>query len=343
VIRSRLAWAALAVACHGPAARPAGGTLVQASRELMSTEWKVTVALPAGTDSAAALAAAEAALDEVARIEAEMSAYRPDSELARVNAAAGGAAVPVSAELRGLVARSVAFCGETGGCLDISFLPLGRLWDYRRRPFVVPTDAQIAAAQALVDCQAIEIDDATGTLRLPREGMGIGLGAVAKGYAADRAAAVLSAAGFSDHLVDGGGNVLAHGAKAEGPWIVGIRDPRGGRTDLMGSMPLTDAALVTSGDYERFVEVDGRRYHHILDPRSGRPAEGLISASVLDASAERADALATALLVAGPTDAPVLLQRLGVDALLVRTDGTWQATRGILDRAELQVHAPGSP
>jgi thiamine biosynthesis lipoprotein len=331
---------ALLGACRSPGAQPAASSLVRASRELMSTEWEVSIAQPMGQDPASALAAAEAALDEVARIEAEMSPYKGDSELARVNAAAGGAAVHVSAELRGLVARSVALCGETGGSLDITFMPLGRLWDYRRRPFVVPTEEQIQQARALVDCHAIEIDDVAGTLRLPRDGMAIGLGAIAKGYAVDRASEVLAAAGFSNHIVSGGGHVLAHGAKAEGPWVVGIRDPRGGRTDLLGSLPLVDAALVTSGDYERFVEVDGKRYHHIHDPRTGRPAEGLMAVTVLDRSAERADALATALLVAGPTEAPRMLQELRVEALLVRTDGTWQASAGITERVTLEGLSP---
>ncbi|MFH1467631.1 MAG: FAD:protein FMN transferase [Pseudomonadota bacterium] len=336
MIRAAVVLVALAAGCHGRATAPAGSVVVHASRELMSTDWEVSVALPPGGDTPAALAAAEAALDEVARIEGELSPYRGDSELSRVNAAAGGEAVPVSDELRGIVARAVALCDETGGLMDISFLPLGRLWDFHREPFVVPTHEQIEQARALVDCHAIAIDDVAGTLRLPREGMAIGLGALAKGYAVDRASAVLAAAGFHDTLVNGGGDVLARGAKAEGPWVVGIRDPRGGRSDLMGTLPLSTAALVTSGDYERFVEVDGRRYHHILDPRTGWPAEGLMSVSVMDATAERADALATALLAAGSVDAPRLLQRLGVDALLVRTDGTWQATQGITERAELE-------
>jgi thiamine biosynthesis lipoprotein len=284
---------------------------------------------------AAAEAAVAAAFAEVARLEALLSTYKPDSEVSRVNAAAGGPAVAVSAEVLDLVRRAVLVCEATDGLLDITFLPLGDLWDFSRVPFVAPDEAAVARARALVDCRAIEIDPDASTLRLPRDGMGLGLGAIAPGFAVDRASALLTGAGFPDHLVNGGGEVLARGAKADGPWVVGIRHPRGGRGDLMGRMPLRDAALTTAGDYERMTVVDGQRVHHILDPRTGRPARGLTSVSVLDASAERADALDTALLVAGSDDAPALMQRLGIEALLVREDGTWQATRGFTARAEI--------
>ncbi len=316
------------------------GKVVKASREIMSTVFEVGVVVGPSTAPAAVLPDLEAALDEVARIERVMSPYLPDSELSRVNAAAGGEPVPVSAELLALVERSVGLCRATDGLMDITFLPLGRTWDFRAEPFVPPTDEAIEEALSLVDCKAVEIDAEAGTLRLPRAGMGLGLGAVAKGYAVDRAAALLMEAGHADHLVNGGGDVLARGAKADGPWIVGIRHPRGAAGDLMGRMPLRDAAMVTSGDYERFVEHEGVRYHHIIDPRTGRPAQGIVSVSVVDGSAERADAIATALLVAGPEDAAALREVLGVEAIWVKNDGSYEVSAGLAARAELEGRQP---
>ncbi len=324
----------VAMACTRPPsasdlAEETQGFVIRESREIMSTTFEISVAAGPEHDASTVRPSLEAALDEVARIERVMSPYLPDSEVSRVNAAAGGAPVVVSSELFGLVERSVALCEATDGLMDISFMPLGRVWDFRAEPFVPPSDEQIAQAMALVDCQAIELDGEVGTLRLPAPGMAIGLGAVAKGYAVDRASSVLSAAGFANHLVNGGGDVLARGAKADGPWMVGLRHPRGERGALMGSMPLRDAAMVTSGDYERFVDYQGVRYHHIIDPRTGRPAQGLASVSVVDGSAERADALATALLAAGPDEAERLRQALGVEALWVDSDGTVTASPGL--------------
>jgi FAD:protein FMN transferase len=311
------------------------GFVLRENREIMSTVFEVSVAAGPQDEPATVRPALEAALDEVARIERVMSPYITDSELSQVNAAAGGEAVVVSAELYGVVERAVALCVETGGLVDISFMPLGRIWDFRAEPFVPPSDEAIAEARALVDCEAVELDSAVGTLRLPREGMALGLGAVAKGYAVDRASAVLSQAGFANHLVNGGGDVLGRGAKPDGAWMVGIRHPRqdGG---LMGRMPLRDASMVTSGDYERFVEVEGVRYHHIIDPRTGWPAQGLVSVSVMADNAERADGLATALLAAGPDEAERLVQALELEALLVLQDGSYQVSRGIASRAQLE-------
>ncbi len=350
----RAAFVMFALGCSAPGPAPeqvqatSDGFVIRESREIMSTTFELTVA--AGPDQAPAdvRPALEAALDEVARIEQVMSPYISDSELSLVNAAAGGQPVVVSAELFGLVERAVALCVETGGLMDVTFMPLGRLWDFRTDPFVPPGEEQIAEAKALVDCGAIELDNAVGTLRLPRDGMAIGLGAIAKGYAVDRASATLSAAGFANHLVNGGGDVLGRGVKPEGPWVVGVRDPRGDQGALMGRMPLQDRAMVTSGDYERYVEVDGERIHHIIDPRTGRPAQGLVSVSVVDDSAERADAVATALLAAGPDEAAALIEALGVQAVTVAEDGGVSVTAGLrsvvqLDEPEPTPPPPGTP
>jgi thiamine biosynthesis lipoprotein len=315
------------------------GFVLRESREIMSTTFEVTVAAGPDEGPERVRAALDAALDEVTRIEQAMSPYREESEISRVNRAAGAEPVVVSAELYGLVERAVALCEETGGALDISFMPLGRIWDFRAEPFTPPSLEAIAEARSLVGCDAIELDPEVGTLRLPREGMAIGLGAVAKGYAVDRASSVLSTFGFANHLVNGGGDVLGRGAKPDGPWMVGIRDPRGARGELLGRMALKDQAMVTSGDYERFVEIDGERFHHIIDPRSGHPARGLASVTVVGDSAERADGLATALLVAGPEQAGPMALSLGAETLLVTEEGRAIQTQGLAGRVELDEPA----
>ncbi len=320
-----------ACACQGPEpeARP---TVRKASREIMSTQFEVSVSTTRGAEVQEVMGAA---LDEVERVERVMSSWRQDSELARVNAAAGGAPVPVSAELLGLVRRAQQICELSEGRMDISFKPLGRIWNFRAQPFVPPTEEAVAAARALVDCSAVEIDDQASTLRLPRSGMAMGLGAIAKGYAVDRASQVLLEAGLVNHLVNGGGDLVARGSKAEGPWTVGVQHPRE-RGGLIGKLPLRDRALVTSGDYERYAVHEGKRYHHIIDPRTGWPAQGLISVTVLADSAERADALATALLVAGPEEAQDLLRRLpGLDAFLVAEDGQYWMSESLAEQLSL--------
>jgi FAD:protein FMN transferase len=301
--------------------------LVEATATYMGTDWEIKVATTAGRQAEARVAL-DAAFAEIGRIDASMSEYDPESDLSRVNAQAGQA-VRVPPDLAGLVARAVAWCDLSGGLFDVTFLPLGRIWDWRRVPFVPPSPGVVAEARALVGCHHVVTDDAAGTVRLLGPGMAIGLGAIAKGTALDRAQAVLSAAGFADTLADAGGEVLAHGRKNGAPWTAGVQDPRGARGSFLGSLPLTDEALATSGDYERFTESGGLRYSHILDPRTGWPCQGTAAVSVLARTAEDADALSTMLFVAGWDGAPSLLRKLpGVEALVISTSGEkWMTDR----------------
>ena len=219
------------------------------------------------------------------RIDAEMSEWKPTSPLSAVNRQAGGAAAAVPAELRALLHRGVEIGELTGGAFDVTWAALWGLWDFKAAEPRVPEAAEIARRVALIDYRQVEIDDAAGTVRLPRAGMKIGLGGIAKGYALERAAAVLDARGVGSYLLLAGGQVFARGRKGDRPWRVGIRDPRGGPDDSFASLDLTDASASTSGDYESYFMLDGVRYHHILDPRTGMPARGLESATVIAADA----------------------------------------------------------
>jgi thiamine biosynthesis lipoprotein len=272
---------------------------VFAETEQMGT--RVTINLWVGDrDPADAGAAIEAAFAEIERIEQIASEWRPTSELSQFNAGAGGPMRPLSPELMELLQRSRTIAEATGGAFDPTFYGVGQLWkfDPGARP---PTPEAIAEKLALVGWQGIELDPNTGSGRLARPGMKIGLGAIAKGYAVDRAALVLKQRGFQHHIVEGGGDTYVSGTKGGKSWMVGIQRPDG--PGSLAAVPVTDRAIVTSGDYQRYFEHEGKRYSHILDPTTGWPVpeeRSARSVTILAADATDADAYATAVAVMGP-------------------------------------------
>ncbi len=280
---------------------------------LMGTSVSLNVWLDPGKDPRDAGDAMQAAFAEIARIESIMSEWQPQSELSRWNAAAGGEPVALSPELFTVLKRSREISEITGGVFDITFYGVGQLWKFDRgaKP---PSAEAIAAKLDLVDWRGIELHE-DGTGRLTRPGMKVGLGAIAKGYAVDRASAVLRERGFANHVVEGGGDTYVSGTKAGKPWMVGIQNPGAKlqREDglqpgakeavVLGALPSSDRSVVTSGDYERFFEYEGKRYAHILDPRTGHPVEASRSpqsVTLVAANAMDADAYCTAVAVMGP-------------------------------------------
>lgn len=251
-------------------------------------------------------------------VDARMSEWKPTSPLSAVNRAAGRAAVRVPADLRRVVRRGLELGRRSQGAFDITWAALWGLWDFNAKQPVVPARDQIAQRRQLVDYRDVELDDTAGTLRLKRAGMKIGLGAIAKGYALDGAAVELRKRGAHSFMLSSGGQVLVAGTRDQRPWRVGIRDPRGKATDYFGVLALTDTTISTSGDYEHYFVHDGQRYHHILDPRTGMPARGLRSVTVICGDATLADALSTAVMVLGPDRGLALVeQSAGVEAVLV--------------------------
>jgi thiamine biosynthesis lipoprotein len=249
---------------------------------------------------AAAGTAIEAALAEIERIEQIMSEWRPSSELSQLNDAAGQELRPLSPELFEVLQRSKIISEATDGAFDPTFHGVGQLWKFEPGS-VPPTKEAVAAKLPLVDWRAIELDPNTQRGRLARAGMKIGLGAIAKGYGVDRASLVLKQHGFANHIVEGGGDTYVSGTKAGALWKVGIQRPDG--PGSLAAIPASDRAIVTSGGYQRFLEVDGKRYAHIIDPRTGWPLDESVSAqsiTVLAADATDADAYATAVAVMGP-------------------------------------------
>ena len=230
-------------------------------------------------DEARATLAAEAAVADVLRIEAKYSRYRDDSVTTRINRAAGGEAVSIDAETAALLTYADQCHRISRGRFDLTSGALRRAWDFRRTPPRIPDAATIKAATALIGWNRVEWDERS--VRLPDAGMEIDFGGIGKEYAADRAATVCAEHGIEHGLVNLGGDVRATGPQPDGaPWRVGIRHPRR-EGAAIATVLLESGAVATSGDYERFFEIAGQRYSHILDPRTGRPVAHWQSISVV--------------------------------------------------------------
>ncbi len=298
---------------------------LRVTRTLMGTLWKVEVIH--GGRAAAANAAMAEVWAELERIDRLMSEWKPDSPVSAINAAAGTWVDNVPAELRALLQRSIAYSEKSNGAFDVTWKGMGGLWHFDDR-FRIPAPADVKRAAGNVNFRALQING--HRVRLLRAGMAIGLGGIAKGYAIDRAAAVLTGAGFANYLVDGGGDIIVSGLRGGNRWKLGLQDPRAERGSLIGVVQLSGKALVTSGDYERFRIVDGVRFHHLIDPRTGWPAGLCQSVSVVADTAEQADALATAIFVLGPELGLTLARSEKVDALLIDAEGKRHATPGFI-------------
>jgi FAD:protein FMN transferase len=246
------------------------------------------------------------ALDLVEALEAQLTVYRDDSEVADLNRRAGSEAVEVEPRLFGLLELAERLYRETEGALDITSGPLSHVWGFSKREGRVPEDDQIEAARELVGMQHVELDPVRQTIAFRRPGMSVNFNSIGKGYALDRMAELLEAHGVDNFLVQGGkSSVLARGdqpGSADPGWRVAVRHPL--RTDeRMAELVLTNQALSTSGAGTQFFIRRGQRYGHILDPRTGRPAEGLYSATVVAPTAAEAEGLSTAFYVMGPQKA----------------------------------------
>jgi len=241
--------------------------------------------------------ALEAARLEAMRLEGLFSRFREGSDVWRLNRAAGGEMVAVAQETFRVLERASEFSRLTEGYFDVTVAPLSDAWDYRRA--LAPGEDEIARARALVDARGLVLDRRKRAARLARPGQAIDLGGIAKGFAGDLLMELFRRYGVRSALSNFGGGVSALGARPDGsPWRVGIRHPRG--EGLIGAVSVENGAVVTSGDYERCFFSGGKRYHHLIDPRTGRPAaNGLISVTVVASSGLTADALSTAAFVAG--------------------------------------------
>jgi thiamine biosynthesis lipoprotein len=268
-------------------------------------------------DTREARRAADAAIADVNRIEAKYSRYRDDSIVSAINRAAGGAPVAIDGETAALLRYAAQCHALSDGAFDITSGVLRRAWDFRATPPRVPDAASIERARGLIGWPRVEWDDRF--VRLPQSGMEIDLGGIGKEYAADRAAAALAERGIASALVNLAGDVRVVGTQPGGaPWRVGIVHPRNAEA-VAGEVELADGAVATSGDYERYFEVDGRRYCHIIDPRTGWPVDHWQSVSVVAPLCVVAGSYATIAMLRA--DAAAFLRQQAVRFMLVDKNG----------------------
>jgi thiamine biosynthesis lipoprotein len=293
--------------------------------DLMGTRVSVELWHP---DERRGLALVEQVLDEYRRIDRLMSTYLDDSEISLVNREAADRPVPVGDELLALILASIDLSRASDGAFDISYESVGYLYDFRARQH--PDAAQISALIDGVDYRRILVDRDANTVRFGLPGMRINLGGIAKGYAVEQGANILRAAGIEHALLNAGGDTRVIGDRRGQPWIIGIRHPRL-EDEVATRLPLIDEAISTSGDYERFFEEDGRRYHHILNPATGEPTENLLSATIIGPDATMTDALATTVFVLGTDAGFELIDRYaGYEAIVVEPSGQLKYSSGLV-------------
>jgi thiamine biosynthesis lipoprotein len=276
-------------------------------------------------DETAARRWARAAIDEVLRIEAKYSRYTADSITTRINRAAGGTAVEVDEETAALLDFGATLWSSSNGRFDLTSGVLRRAWRFDSGRLPAPAD--VDALLPLVGWHRVGWDRAARRLRLPRAGMEIDFGGVGKEYAADRAAGVLLAAGARHGFVNLGGDVRALGPAPDGtPWRIGIQHPRADAGVTMGALDITTGGLATSGDYERYLEIDGQRYCHILDPRTGWPAAHWQSVSVAAPLCAAAGACSTVAMLMPCDEGLAFLRAQGVAYMAVEAAGVvWRS------------------
>jgi thiamine biosynthesis lipoprotein len=295
-------------------------------------------------DPAQGNAAIEAVMDEMRRIDALMSHYKPDSELSLINQRAAQEPVQVDPELFDLIRLSTHFSQLTDGAFDITYASVGYLYNYPLH--VHPTEEQIKAALPAVNWRYLVFDAEHHTIRFGRPGMRIDLGGIAKGYAVDRGIALLKAHGIIHAIVTAGGDSRLLGDHRGRPWLVSIAHPDEPHNPdkVVTRIPLIDCAVSTSGDYERYFDEDGVRYHHIIDPHTGHSATRVRSATIIGPTATQTDGLSKTAFVLGPEKALEIIERLAdFDAVFVTPEGKLIYSKGLRPPAPRPAGAPPAP
>ena len=256
-----------------------------------------------------------------------MSTYKPDSEVSGINRHAAREPVVVSTELFDLLTTALEYSRITEGAFDITYASVGYLYDFRNHQH--PDSKQIARALPGVDYRQLQLNAKDRSVHFARQGMRIDLGGIGKGHAVDRAIALLQSKGVGHALVTAGGDSRIIGDRFGQPWVVGIRHPDR-KDEVIARIPLEDAALSTSGDYERYFDENGVRYHHIIDPKTGDSARKVRSATVIGPTATRTDGLSKTAFVLGPQQAIEIYNRMDdIDAVLVTPEGQVLYTKGL--------------
>ena len=279
-------------------------------------------------DKQKAEAAIDAVLDEMRHVDDSMSTYKPSSEVSQVNAGAANGPMHISRELFDLLNTAKDYSILTDGAFDITYASVGYLYDFRKH--IHPDEKQIDKALPAVNFRHVLLDAKQQTVQFSQRGVRIDLGGIAKGYSVDRGIEVLKSRGITRAYVSAGGDSRIIGDRFGKPWMVGIRDPRKGEGTVITKIPLSDAAMSTSGDYERFFEEGGVRYHHIIDPHTGHSASKVLSATIIGPAATRTDGLSKTAFVLGPEKAMEIYNRIeDIDAIIVKLDGSVIYSKGL--------------
>lgn len=280
--------------------------------------------------------AAEAVFDEIKHVE-DLTSFHKPSDLNGVNDSEGQGPVKPDRQLLELIEVAFRTAKATGGAFDPTVGVLCRLWSFSGGEPRLPDNSEIVGALKKVGWNRVKLDMSEGTILLPEKGMALDLGGIAKGFALDRAAEVLKKQGVSSALVNAGGDVLVVGEKEPGKlWRIGVQDPRNPR-EVVAIAALKDRVIMTSGDYERFFVKDGKRYHHILNPATGYPAEGAQSVTIVASSGLVAEPLGATVFVMGVDEGLKYIQSLdGVEALVIDSQGKIHMTPGARSLFELK-------
>jgi len=298
----------------------------QQQRDIMGT--RISVELW-HTEASVAADCSQRVFTEMDRINALMSSYLDTSELSLINNKAATAAVEISNELALLVEKSLYFSEISQGAFDITYASIGYAYDYRKRQ--QPSDQSVAQKLPAIDYHHIELAD--NKIRFNNNAVRIDLGGIAKGYAVDRAVDIIGQCGIGKAMVSAGGDSRIMGDRVGRPWVIGIQHPRDPEGIVL-RLPLTDSAISTSGDYERFFIDNGKRVHHIINPSTGRSAAASWSATVIGPDAMTTDALSTTIFILGAVKGLALIESLeGIDAIIIDNDGKLHYSSGFQEPA----------
>jgi len=300
----------------------------------MDTLVTITVVSSSEPDAEKATAAAFA---EIERLEGLLDFYSPESQISLINRNAGLSGVRVSPDVVHLIDKANFVSGKTDGAFDATIGPLTSLYNFHKH--VRPDDSAIRTRLPLIDYRDLIPDYAGSAVSLKRRGMLVDTGGIAKGYAADRAAETLKKLGIQAGIVAVAGDIKTFGLKPDGrPWRIGIRDPdaKDGRDEIFATVELTDMAISTSGDYERFFFDGKRKIHHLLDPKTGYPSEACRSVTVIAKEGAFADAFATGAFVLGPEKGMRVLEEMGFGGIIVDNGGKTHLTPNMRGKVEFQ-------
>lgn len=285
---------------------------------LMGTAFEITAV---SEDEKRAVKSIDAAITEIKRIERLISSWDPNSQTSNINRNAGVKPIKVDQELFELIKRSLKVSKLTEGAFDISYAAADRIWKFDGSMTKLPTNSDIQASVSNIDYEMVTLDNQESTVFLKKEGMKIGFGGIGKGYAANKAMQLMKNMGIEGGVVNASGDLISWGKQENGgDWRIGISDPTAPKK-VMAWLVVGETAVITSGDYEKFFMNDGKRFAHIIDPRTGYPTTGIKSVTIVCPDAELADALATSVFVLGEEEGLSLINALkGIEGLLITDD-----------------------